>query len=193
MRIASVVVIVAVIVPQVAHTAGIAIEVVGTPNPWQVWIAPQTSVSAKVWYRGEFPITGVEFRLGGIPDGWIVSASANPAASVVIGSPVDATGVNIAFSTCQDEIVHGPIDYVGVWLFDLTIMATTQEFDVGIYAYARNPPTNPAFNCPLAVHCLDADYALECVGGAGLCINSPSACGVSVEPSTWSSIKGLYR
>ena len=183
------------VTPQMASAAGITIEAIGTPDPYIVQLFPQNTLSARIWYRGEFPITGAEFRLAGIPGGWVVGATANPAANIVIGSPVDGVGVNIAFPTCNDQSGGGPLDHIAVWLFDIVIFATTDEIEVQIYADARNPPFNPDYNCSLVARCGDDAFALECVGTFGLCINSGSGCGtsVSVKHSAWSGIKSLYR
>jgi len=181
----------AVVAPQLVSAAALVVEATGTSNPYVVQLPANSSVTARVSYRGEFPVTGAEFRLAGVPQGWLVSAIPNPAANIVIGSPVDDTGVNISFSTCNDQVnSYGLVD---VWLFDLNIIAMTLVNEVSIYPEARNPPLNASFDCGLAVSCAANGYQPECVGTAGICINPVGGCGVPVEAPTWSVVKSLFR
>ena len=57
------------------------------------------------------------------------------------------------------------------------------------------PPTDPIPPCPFVLRCNSPLYTPYCTTGGAFIINpSPSErCTVALVPSTWSSVKGLYR
>jgi hypothetical protein len=130
-------------------------------------------------------ITGVEFRVTGLPAGWNVISTRNPAAVVQIGDPFDGTGANIAFPTC----VPGPL----VPLFTIDLTATSPVSNHYLSIRRRNPPANPNFACPLVSLC-GPTYPLVCVGGGEAIINPTGpGCTVGVEPASWSRVKNLFK
>jgi hypothetical protein len=101
----------------------------------------------------EFSLRGLEDLFGFPPDGmffWNVEAS--PWAIVVIGDPMGA-GTNIAFSDCQSGTVH---------LFTLQMFAFGSPGTRELRVAARQPPTNPNFDCPLVVLCDAPVYTTRC-------------------------------
>src|SRR5262245_10700715 len=137
-------------------------------------------------------ITGAEFLQTGTPAGWFVSATANPAASLALGSPIDGIGCSIAFTSCQTG------DNGFVLLYTVNAVSTSQVGETFLRITARNPPSNPAFACPTHVLCDAPTFSVVCVlGGQGI-INgvghrcSEVPCTVGVESSSWSKVKSLY-
>lgn len=161
-------------------------------------------------------LTGAEFRLELSPPqpSAFLIWTASPAANVAIGNPVDnssapggAEGLNIAYSTCQKQAGMAG-DHVTLG----TILAIGLTGTCEIRTMMHNRPSSPNFKCPLLVLC-DAPvftaapmtlkegdpYLLgqEPVAFHSFINNascSGTSCGfVSVESSTWSSLKGLFR
>ena len=132
-------------------------------------------------------ITGAEFRIEGMPAGWV--ATAQPA-GLSVGDPLGSIGGNVVFSTCQSPEA-GP-----VLLYTISIFATSAVTNHTIEVVARNPPTNPVFGCPLATLCDLPLYTMVCMTGGEIHVNAPASgsCALmAVEATTWSVIKSLYQ
>lgn len=131
-------------------------------------------------------ITGAEFKVVGLPAGW-QAFSPNPAANIVLGDPLDATGANIAFPVCQSARC--------LLLFEIALFPTTIVTDMALHVGARTPPTNLSLNCPLVVLC-DAPFF------TGLCVSAGSGGGgppsnpnfpIATRATAWSAVKTLFR
>jgi hypothetical protein len=140
--------------------------------------------------------------------------TASPSANVALGNPIDnssgagdTSGANLAFSTCQRQAGLAG-DHINLG----TILAFGLTGTCELRTMMHNRPSNPNFKCPLLVLC-DAPvyttapltlkegdpnlFGQEPIGFRSF-VNAASctgtSCGfVSVESSTWSSLKGLFR
>lgn len=131
-------------------------------------------------------IAGAEFRVRGLPSGWRAFSTANPAANILLGDPLDAIGVDMGFATCQTPAC--------VLLFELAIFPTTSQTGLVLDVCAKAPPSNPYFYCPLVILCDDPYFTAVCVlgrcsggGGGG---NSPP---IALRERSWSEVKLMYR
>jgi hypothetical protein len=126
----------------------------------------------------------VEFKVTGLPTGWMVNTATPPAPALVLGDPFGSVGAIIGF--------YDPQTGNCVRLFTVTITATTQVDEVILEVTAKTPPTDPYQDCPIVViHCSSCSTHV-CVSGGRLYINSAHDCVVSVAPTTWSAVKRLY-
>lgn len=106
-------------------------------------------------------ITGAEYRVTGLPAGYIASATANPAA-IFIGDPL-GNGTNIAFSECQG--IGGFI----VPLLTIEVLRFMEETEpLALFIEARSPPANPFFDCSLVTLCDNPAFTKLCVPGNGV-------------------------
>jgi hypothetical protein len=128
-------------------------------------------------------ITGAEYKLNGIDPAWFNNVTPSPAANVVLGSPLDVSGCNIAFPSCQGG--------GAVLLHSISSLALAAVTERTLSITARNPPPNPNFNCPLVTLC-DAEFTKLCLAGGEAFINRSVPCTVGVSQATWSQVKGLY-
>lgn len=129
-------------------------------------------------------ITGVEFRVVGLPAGWVPTSVRNPAAVLQFGDPFDGVGVIASFPTCQTAPT--------ILIFTVDLFATTSVSNHYLRIAQRNPPPNPNFRCPLVVGC-GPTFTLVCASGGEAIINPTGpGCTVAVTPSSWSRMKGLY-
>lgn len=144
-----------------------------------------------VWVCLEGPIrdgiNGAQFRISGLPAGWISNASPPPGVSVN-GDPF-GSGVTVSSSTCltsSGQYLH---------LFTAAIFAPTVEIDVLLSATAIDPPLAPPFDCPFVYLCDPPTFSKVCCRGDGAWINvrSGPGCPLAVESKAWSEIKALYR
>ncbi len=127
-------------------------------------------------------IIGFEFRIEGLPQGWI--ATTDYCWGVICVGDLFGNGDTWAWPTCRRE------DPVAI--SRITFIATTEETDVILRVAAKVPPSNPAFDCPLVVQCDAPAYTLFCVGVQPAVINGSAPCIVSVEQRTWTQIRRLY-
>jgi hypothetical protein len=129
-------------------------------------------------------ITGAEFSEPGIPAGWFVSPSPNPAANVnLIHANGIGTGANIAFPSCQTGSM--------VLLYTLSGFATSNP-STRIVIDRHTFPSNPNFSCPVLVLCDAPTFTTICVpGGQGILNGVP--CTVGVEQQSWSGVKELFN
>lgn len=135
-------------------------------------------------------MTGAEFRVDGIPFGWITLEVANPAANVVIGDPM-GDGTNIAFPSCQTG-TGGK-----VLLFTITVIPSTAVSDLILTVEMHTNPSNPNFQCPLVTLCDIPAFTKLCVCGGQAVINGTiQNCGCGdpspTEATTWGHLKSLY-
>lgn len=166
-------------------------------------------------------ITGAEFRIefSNMGGGPIVSWTANPAAILAVGDPIDLTpgeadpnsatddrGVNVAFAGCQPQL--NPPPGSRVVLGTVSIIALSNPVPTSdVVIKRREPPSNATFQCPLFTLCDDPIFTKVCMtvtqdvlGSEPIAFRSkvngcPSAdCGaVAVAEKTWSGVKSLFR
>jgi hypothetical protein len=159
--------------------------------------------------------TGAEFRIEispPAPSAFFVW-SANSAANVVLGSPIDNSttandnsGLNIAFHACQKQ---SGLAGDHILLGTITVINLTGQHDLLIKKHNR--PSNPNLKAPLFVLCDAPNYTavpMTLLEGDPVLygqepfvfrttLNSAScdgSCGfVAVEPNSWSHVKELFR
>ncbi|MFQ5599756.1 MAG: hypothetical protein ACE5G2_04290 [Candidatus Krumholzibacteriia bacterium] len=141
-----------------------------------------TGLSGLPWVNG---LLGAEFKVTGLPDGWIAVSTRSAASYTAFGDPFGPTGASLGFPTPQTG------DCIN--LYTVTLTSTSAAADIVLRVTKRTPPTNPDFPCPRATVECGPCFPLICVGGGGLLINSETECTVAVEGSTWSRIKLLYE
>jgi hypothetical protein len=132
-------------------------------------------------------LTGAEFGVQGLIGNWLVTATPNPAANLVLGGPI-GDGGNIAFAAdLMDSSVllySISIRYLGGGAPPPTVLRVV----------AKNPPSNPNWPCPLVTGGGGCPcWAIACATGGQLYINSSGDCLLSVELVTWSNVKGLFE
>ncbi len=134
-------------------------------------------------------IEGAEFRFTGLPASWDISPVLNHE-MLGIGDPF-AEGVTVVGTRC-----HRPSNGV-VLLYKVLVYAGGEESDVTFGIESRDPPTNSQLPCPLLLACDDPVFTPICVEGQSCFVNStvvrkcPTV--TTVETSTWSQIKTLFR
>jgi hypothetical protein len=132
----------------------------------------------------QFGFTGAEFRVSGLPVGWLVNSVPNPAANIVLGDPF-GDGAVIAFPT--------PLDGDCVTLFTIMITATDNSMatlEVETHAAPQVCPTPSTCAC-ITCAC-DPLVTAYCAVGGQAYING-GECTVSVTRSTWGQIKRLFE
>ena len=157
-------------------------------------------------------IVGAEFRVDVTPTSastffiWSAAAESN----ISLGEPVNNVApqsLNIAFPLCQ-TITGFAGDHIS--LGTITVINATEEHELQVRPHLN--PTNPSFKCPLVNLCdgpifsqvcltlQDGDPELEGAEPIGFrsYLNSPTCAGascgfVSVEESSWSGVKSLFR
>ena len=147
-------------------------------------------ILAKAAPGSEIP-SGAEFRFVGLPSAWTVYPVPNPQ-TLSIGDPF-ANGVNIAS-------VGSPCSTAGtsqvLLLYTVLVLASDLQENVRFELVARNPPANPAFNCPLVTEC-GPFFAIRCVQSVPCFVNAsappPCAAPTGVEVTTWTGLRALYR
>jgi hypothetical protein len=132
-------------------------------------------------------ITGAEFRMDGMDPAWFNIVTANQAANLSIGNPIQG-GCAIAFPTCQ--VAPGG----AVLLYTIQSLApapiTARQFPI----LAHTTPSSPNFVCPLTVLCNAPVFTKECGFGLSSCVNWARTCWCefAVQSDTWSRVKQLY-
>jgi hypothetical protein len=130
-------------------------------------------------------ITGVEFRVDGMPGGWFATPTKNAAFGTELGNPLTG-GVNLASATCQS----GPGGVL--LLYSISGFATSAVSNQYLSVQRHTNPSNPNYLCPLMVLCDIPVYTKVCVNG-GVAIINGGQCTVGVEPASWSAVKALYE
>lgn len=124
-------------------------------------------------------------------------------------------GVNVAFSECQD----GSAGRVLLESVDITNVGCAMD-PLLLVVLSHDTPSNQFFQCPLFTLCDEPDFTKICLGKVLVTCGNPeppypsnATCSTSghavinpssedyllpcrptaVEPTTWSSVKGLYR
>jgi hypothetical protein len=153
-------------------------------------------------------ITSAEFRIdltdrvSGAWGAFTMTWSPDPNAVASLGNPdgqFNHGGVNIAYGDCQTG--------TRVKLFSFMAIENTPSTDEWLSVHTSYHPTNPNFLCPLFTLCDAPAYTKICAGPAedapvdqyfrsvinpsiGVSSDCPA---VGVTPTSWSTIKNLYR
>lgn len=128
-------------------------------------------------------LLGAEFRIAGLPMGWLYTSAPDEFAFQHLGDPLDGSGCNIGFQTSQ----YGDC----VPLYRVTVFSTTEAHDVALRVEHRDPPSSPNFECPRVVYSCPPCSA-SCAQGGTLYINSSNDCTVGIRAGTWFTVKSLY-
>ena len=132
-----------------------------------------------------FSFQAVDLRVVGLPTGWMVVTTPNPAA-ILYGDLFGLGGV-VDFG--------GEVSGDCVLLCTVEITATSDGTDVTLRVTGDASSWNWVGD-PSRVyfwhHWPNNPSGVSVFGGA-LLVNSARECTVSVEPGTWGSLKGLYR
>jgi len=126
-----------------------------------------------------------DFRINGLPNGWVVVVRPNSAAQSVSGD-LFGSGARIVFPSCQTATSGTLLE---LFTFDLTPTDNTTK--VLLNVAASIPPADPNMNCAVVTGC-QTTPAQVCVQGFGAWINGGS-CPLPVEPQTWARLKALYE
>lgn len=140
--------------------------------------APYAGFTTWIWVLpSDNGMMCAEFKL--VAPAWMLSigTTVNPAHSVALGAPYDATGVSICFSSCQTE---------WTWLYQLSQLPTVagvpdfitivERPDAGAYQLANCLPKYPLEPVTILNH---------------LALNQ--ACVYANEDASWGAIKGMYN
>jgi len=142
-------------------------------------------------------ITGAEFRLGGWPTSWFYVVQQGPVFPPEMGNPFQE-GIRVASAECQTSEVGTVV------LLAITVIATSQVFDLPVTVVAHTSPADPQFACPVLKLCDPPVFTSVCANGLqtrinpsnGFCICQKGCYApcqtIGVEPSSWSGIKRLY-
>ena len=157
-------------------------------------------------------IVGAEFRIDVTPtsESSFFIWSATPASNISIGEPINnitPQSLNIAFPECQ-TVTGFAGDHIP--LGTITVINATLEHELLVRPHLA--PTNPNFSCPLVNLCDGPIFSQVCLTlqsgdpelagqepvGFRSFLNSPTCAGascgfVSVEQSSWSGVKSLFR
>ena len=131
-------------------------------------------------------VTGAEFRVAGLPTGWVAWSTPSPLASLALGDPFSPGGAYLALNSTQTSDC--------VLLYTVVLWPASAGEEAVLRVLAHNPPSNPFLGtCPaLSGGDCPTGWA-ACVAGGTLYVNSSTTCTVGVEPSTWSRVKVLYE
>ena len=130
-------------------------------------------------------ICGAEFRIEGLPSGWVAVATPAPEATVVIGNPM-GPGVNMGFPRVAE---WGATPVV---LYRVVVCPPSAGASSVLRVAVHASPAWPELQCPsVAGACFD--QWVHCVQGGALFINSSIPCTVAVSEKTWGQMKALYR
>jgi hypothetical protein len=128
---------------------------------------------------------GAEFRVTGLPPGWIVvTATPNPGASVVAGDPF-GQGVRMCCG------ITGSAACIQLYTVVVAAPVPAQEVVLRI-----EPAANPSFGLPCPQIFDDSapvDPPAQCADRGVMFVNSNQECSVAVSPSTWTQVKQHYE
>lgn len=130
-------------------------------------------------------MAGAEFRVEGLPPGWVAFSTPSPQSAVSLGDPLGA-GANIAFATAQ----YGDC----ILLYTVTLWPAYPGAAATLRVTAHSAPSSPQYPCPLLVPgdglCC---FCRACVDAGILWVNTGGDCTIATAPSTWTLVKGLFR
>jgi hypothetical protein len=149
----------------------------GTPGNFQVLVCLEGELTGGA--------VAADFRIQGLPSGWIVVVQPNPNASAMSGD-FFGNGGQVVFPACQT-----PAQGMLLPLFDFQIIPTDMTTKVLINVAPTIPPADPNTNCAVVSGC-QAPAARVCVNGFGAWING-GGCPLTAESWTWSKVKALYE
>lgn len=131
-----------------------------------------------------YPITVVDFRIVGLPSGWLVQSTPHPAANAVVGDPF-LEGIVMAFSP--------PLGGACVSLLTCTITATTSVDNVVLTVASHSDPLRSCFGeiCP-CLRCEGPPECISCTQVSPAVING-NGCVVGIQQLKWATIKHLYQ
>jgi hypothetical protein len=96
-------------------------------------------------------VTGAEFRITGLPADWLVFATPNPAANIVLGNPFREQGgvhrANLAFQSCQSNAERRVLLYTALVVAQSTVPPGELRVEGGL------PPGNASFPTQLLTRC----------------------------------------
>jgi len=128
-------------------------------------------------------IVGAEFRIAGLPAGWLTNVTPNPAASLAYGDPF-VTGCDIGFPDCQQR---SP----GVLLYTIAVTPTSPVVNQQLQVTLHPGPLCMPF-CAIFLWDCDAPafHRYPVTGGAAVLNGS---CNVAVTSVPWGVVKILYH
>jgi hypothetical protein len=131
-------------------------------------------------------IASGEFRIVGLPTGWMALPSVDPGVHFALGSPF-MQGWRFAFASLQDGVIP---------LLTIQMLATTSVNNVRLDVVQHvdpSPPFGGTVECPWLQFCDNpCDTGATCVDGVSFFINA-GGCAVNVEGFSWSQIRSVYR
>lgn len=139
--------------------------------------------------NNDIGIVSAEFRITGLPAGWLHTSVPNMLAILQLGDPLN--GVGQIPNGCYLGFL-APQEGDCVLLYRITLFATSEVHDVELRVEARNPPSHADFDCPSVVY-LCPPCSVSCALGGVLYINSVQDCTVAVRAGTWTAVKRLYE
>jgi hypothetical protein len=145
------------------------------PETLHLWVCVEGQIATG--------ITSAQFRIDGLPQDWIATASAKP--PYALTGNLFGTGATISLNGCAQGMLWLEIGTIEV-------TPTTSAQDVLLSATSVEPGLPPPLDCPLVTLCDDPAFTKVCCGGYGAWINGGS-CPLAVETSNWAQVKGLYR
>jgi len=141
------------------------------------------------WSKG---LGGAEFRVSGIPSAWMATATPAPNVLIAIGDPI-GPGCNVALYPMPTADC--------ALLYTLTLVPTSEVEDAVLGIATHTSPSRPGFACPwLFYPCnFPGPSASACVvppicaEAVELHVRSMPDCAIAVEPTSWGTVKQLFR
>jgi hypothetical protein len=134
-------------------------------------------------------INGVEFQVDPKYAGdYLVMGEQLAVAGAISEGQALAGGVTMAWAECNNELV------IPVLAFQVLNLGNGAS-DTPLFVGARARPTNPNFNCALAILCDFPTHTSICISGGQGVLNATSevSCGSGAHKKKWSRVKALYR
>jgi hypothetical protein len=131
-----------------------------------------------------YSISGGEFRITGLPAGWVAVSTPAPEAIYANGDPF-GDGATLAFSHFR------PAECLKFYTLTVTSTSLVSEAVLGLAM--RIPPSIPDLRCPvLHTDCAPCGPAF-CALTSDLNINSTQDCNVALHSRSWSQLKQLFH
>jgi hypothetical protein len=145
-------------------------------------------VTAQVsWEHRALGLVAAEFRLDGVPPGWIASAAPNPAAEAATGDPLGA-GCSISFPAPMG------IGMDKVLLFTVQYVPGSSVGPTHISVYPSLSPVIGTGQCPtVLLGDLPVRTRVCCPTGPVAAWNDPAFCSTAVQAAAWSAVRRLYE